>query len=366
MLTLDVSQQLNHFTLTCKQKISNQGITGLLGPSGSGKTSLLRIIAGLSSNVLGSIKLGDKTLFDSTGQINISAHHREIGFVFQDDRLFPHLSVKQNLVFAQSKSIWKKQSLEFTSAFNKLIESAGIKHLLNVMPAQLSAGERQRVALLRAIFAKPKLLLLDEPLAHLDSHSKHQMILLIKTINEQLALPMIYISHDHFEIQQLADDVLVMEQGQIIQQGNVHQVLNNLDDKALHEYSVQTSLELQVHAQLDEYGLTQLSLPHTENSPAIFVNQTQLTVGHVHRFFIKAQAIALSIEEPKTSSMVNCLAAVVTQLKERDTKVIIKAKLANHPQEFNLSISKYSKHKLAIELNSSVYLQFKASALHFL
>ena len=190
---------------------SDMLVTGLFGPSGAGKSSLLQIIAGLVKPQQGYIRIGDTVLYDSSQRLNLPSHQRGIGYVFQDALLFPHLSVKNNLLYGYRRLSGKPESI----VLDDVVALLEISHLLAKNPQQLSGGEKQRVALGRALLSNPRLLLLDEPMAALDERLKQQILPFLLRVRDELHLPMLYVSHSLAEIQFLTDHIVFIEQGQI-------------------------------------------------------------------------------------------------------------------------------------------------------
>ncbi len=185
---------------------SDGSVIGLFGASGSGKTSILHAIAGLNTPRSGVIKIQDQTWFDSDQKINLSTQKRHVGLVFQDAQLFPHKTVKQNLLFGLKHL--SQQEHHFEADY--IIELLKLGHLLQRMPIKLSGGEKQRVALGRALLYSPKLLLLDEPLSALDANHKAEIIPFFQKVKEEIKIPMIYVSHDIQEIKQLTETMWVL------------------------------------------------------------------------------------------------------------------------------------------------------------
>ncbi|MDC4328897.1 ATP-binding cassette domain-containing protein [Acinetobacter baumannii] len=185
---------------------SDASVIGLFGASGSGKTSILHAIAGLNTPRSGLIKIQDQTWFDSNQKINVSTQKRHVGLVFQDAQLFPHKTVKQNLLFGFNNL--SQQERHFEADY--IIELLKLGHLLQRMPIKLSGGEKQRVALGRALLYSPKLLLLDEPLSALDANHKAEIIPFFQKVKEEIKIPMIYVSHDIQEIKQLTETMWVL------------------------------------------------------------------------------------------------------------------------------------------------------------
>lgn len=182
---------------------SDQLVIGLFGASGSGKTTILHSIAGLVTPQAGWIKIKNQTWFDQAQKINLSTQQRRIGLVFQDAQLFPHKNVKQNLLFG-FKHI-QPQQRQFEVDY--IIELLKLEHLIERMPIKLSGGEKQRVALGRALLYSPQLLLLDEPLSALDAVHKAEIIPFFQRVKQELGIPMLYVSHDKSEIEQLTHEI---------------------------------------------------------------------------------------------------------------------------------------------------------------
>ena len=209
-LVVDVQQRLGDFHIDAKFE-SAGGLTVLFGPSGAGKTSIINMIAGLSKPTCGSIALDHAALFGSQQKIDVPAHQRRIGYVFQDSRLFPHLTVKQNLNFGRWFS-----GHETELDHDRIIALLGIGDLLNRMPSKLSGGEKQRVAIGRALFSNPKLLLMDEPLASLDQSRKIEIISYIEALRDVFKIPIVYVSHSEEETKRLASQIVSIENGRVL------------------------------------------------------------------------------------------------------------------------------------------------------
>lgn len=356
-IALNIRLKYDGFSLNSEEQIPLKGITGILGHSGSGKTSLLRIIAGLNSKATGSVKYGDITLQNTSKNIFIKSESRHIGFVFQDARLFPHLDVLGNLQFAAKRC----QSSRITLA--EVIKLTKIEHLQTRHVAQLSAGQKQRVALARAILAEPKLLLLDEPLSALDNKARAEMVVLLRDIHQRLDLPMLYVSHSIIEIQQLADNVLVMENGAVIQQGHVHQVINQLHSSITNDYSQQTSLTLKIKQHLPNFGLTQLDfINNQQRNSRLYSNVVSNAINSHLRCYILATDISITIQKPENTSVINNLQGVINnvqRLSRNSAQVTVNA----FGQDFLVALTRYSVEKLKLGMGQTVYIQFKANAI---
>ena len=211
MIEVQAKLMRKDFELDVDFKLSRK-VTAIFGPSGSGKSTLLSVIAGIIQPDSGRILIDGECIFDSQVRINKPIHQRKIGLVFQDSRLFPHLNVKENL----SYSLRFNPQLKMQFQFNKIVELFEIGHLLEQRPHQLSGGEKQRVALGRALLSAPRLLLLDEPLSSLDERLKSQILPFFKLIVDETNIPMIYISHSYEEILQITENLIGIQSGKII------------------------------------------------------------------------------------------------------------------------------------------------------
>jgi len=216
MLSVDIAKQLGEFSLLARFA-SAGGATALFGPSGAGKTSLVNMIAGLLRPDRGRIALGDTVLFDADKGINIPAHRRRIGYVFQEGRLFPHLSVSRNLDYGR----WMSGLPPDPAQTRHIIELLDVGHLLERRPGRLSGGERQRIAIGRALLMRPNLLLLDEPLASLDAARKAEILPYLERLRDEARVPMIYVSHHAAEVKRLATSVVHMEAGRVVAVGGL-------------------------------------------------------------------------------------------------------------------------------------------------
>lgn len=216
VLALEVEKQLGALALAVRFQITG-GVTALFGPSGAGKTSLVNMIAGLLKPDRGCIVLDDTTLFDAAKAINVPPHRRQIGYVFQEGRLFPHLSVRQNLDYGRRMSGRPRDPTEF----ERIASLLGITHLLQRRPRMLSGGERQRVAIGRALLMQPRLLLLDEPLASLDAGHKGEILPYLMRLRDQAAVPMVYVSHIAGEVRQIATTVVRLDEGRVLAVGGL-------------------------------------------------------------------------------------------------------------------------------------------------
>jgi molybdate transport system ATP-binding protein len=216
MLSVDVEKKLGDFTVKAAFA-GDRAVTALFGPSGSGKTSIVNMIAGLITPDRGRIAVDGEALFDGAHGIDQPAHRRRIGYVFQDGRLFPHLSVARNLDYGR----WMSGKARDEAQVKHVTELLNIGHLLKRRPGALSGGERQRVALGRALLMQPRLMLLDEPLASLDAARKSEILPYFQRLRDETKLPMIYVSHDPNEVKALASRVVLLDDGRVKAAGGI-------------------------------------------------------------------------------------------------------------------------------------------------
>jgi len=216
MLAVDVHKRLGDFSIAAAFETVG-GATALFGASGSGKTSIVSMIAGLLAPDRGRILFGDAVLFDDKAGVNLPAHRRDIGYVFQEGRLFPHMNVATNLDYGR----WMRGRPADPAATARVVDLLGIGHLLKRRPGALSGGERQRVAIGRALLMQPKLLLLDEPLASLDAARKREILPYLVRLRDEGGIPMIYVSHHAPELKRIATSVVLLDAGRVAATGGV-------------------------------------------------------------------------------------------------------------------------------------------------
>ena len=227
MLAVDVDKRLGSFTIRARFETA-AGVTGLFGPSGAGKTTLVNMMAGLVAPDRGRIALDNTVLFDSSLRINVPVHRRNIGYVFQEGRLFPHLSVVENLSYGRRRLHLPRDDAEM----HHVIDLLDIGHLLDRRPGKLSGGERQRVAIGRAILIRPRLLLLDEPLASLDTARKREILPYLVRLRDEAKVPMVYVSHHAGELRRVATMIVRVEEGSVSSVGGI-ELLEEVDADAL-------------------------------------------------------------------------------------------------------------------------------------
>jgi molybdate transport system ATP-binding protein len=220
MLKATLLKRRDGFTLRAQLQAPTPGVVALFGRSGCGKTTLVNLISGLLEPDEGRVEINGTVLTDTHAGISVPVEKRRIGYVFQDARLFPHLSVLANLRYGEKRATTAPRVV----VFDEVIALLGIQSLLQRRPHQLSGGERQRVALGRALLSQPALLLLDEPLAALDSARREEVLPYLEALRDRLSIPMVYVSHQFDEVLRLATHVVLMEAGNVLAQGSLMEV----------------------------------------------------------------------------------------------------------------------------------------------
>lgn len=344
------------FRIEAEFSIPAKGVLGIFGHSGSGKTTLLRCLAGLEKNVQGHIEVNGETWLDADK--NLSSQKRNIGYVFQEGRLFPHLTVTKNLQYGVSRITGHDIEKNTVDSVH-LFELLNIQHLLDRYPHQLSGGEKQRVAIGRALLKQPQMLLLDEPLASLDEKRKQEILPYLEQLHEDLSIPIIYVSHNMDEMLRLCDDIVVMRQGQSIFSGDIHNALISPESSLATVDNAVVVLEGTVSKQEKDFGI---STVHTVNG-----NQFQvpglMAIGKHVRLVIFANDISVTINRAVGSSILNIIEGRVSAvLDKQGGRVLLEI---NCKQDVLLSlISIKSFQLLQLSLDKKVYIQVKAVVTH--
>ncbi|MBT4038695.1 MAG: molybdenum ABC transporter ATP-binding protein [Rhodospirillales bacterium] len=354
MIDISIRHQLGDLSLQTDIQ-AGPGINALFGRSGCGKTTLINIIAGLCTPNEGHIIIGDRVLFDSGAGINMAPEHRRMGYVFQDARLFPHLSVVQNLTYGMDL-LSPGDRRHTVEEISNLLELGA---LLPRQPTTLSGGERQRVAIGRALLSGPAMLLMDEPLASLDAMHKAEIMPFIERLRDELALPVFYVSHDLDEVIRLADNMIVMSNGTVAVQGSVEQTMARLDVQAFtgpHEAGAVVIATVQNNAETD--GLTELLC----EAGRIVVPGIDIEPGTSIRLRIRARDVSLATTVPVGSSVLNVFEGTVVDVKEvngephADVLVDVGVPLISR-------ITRRSAKNLDIKPGKTVYALVKAAAI---
>lgn len=314
MLSVALRHRFPGFTLDAAFEAS-AGLTALFGHSGSGKTTIVNAVAGLLRPDAGRIAVGDTILSDSGGGIFLPPHRRGIGYVFQDARLFPHLTVRQNLLYGHWFTGRGK-----AAALPRTIEMLGIGPLLSRRPAALSGGERQRVALGRAILSHPRLLLMDEPLAALDQARKDEILPYLERLRDAAGLPILYVSHAPAEIARLATTVVLLKGGRVAAAGPVAAMLSDPVTAPLFGMAETGAILTATVAGQDPDGLSRLCL----GTGSLFLPRIAAPVGTQVRLQVLAQDVMIATTPPQGISALNIIPARVRDLSHAENGVIVR------------------------------------------
>ncbi|EIB99511.1 MULTISPECIES: molybdenum ABC transporter ATP-binding protein ModC [Pantoea] len=347
MLSLNFMQQQGDHHLEVDLQIPASGITAIFGVSGAGKTSLINAISGLTQPQRGRIALNDRLLFDADQGISLPPEKRRIGYVFQDARLFPHYRVRGNLQYGMAPAM--------KAQFDTLVSLLGLEALLPRFPLSLSGGEKQRVAIGRALLTAPDMLLLDEPLASLDLPRKRELMPYLQKLAKQVDIPMLYVSHSLEEILQLADNVLVLDAGRVKAFGPLERVWSSSAMRPWLPMSELTSvLRVQVLEQHPDYPMTALSL----GDQHIWVSRVNQPVKTPLRIRIASADVSLALQPPQHSSIRNILPAQVVELVEVGDQVEVKLRIGI--SELWARITPWARDELGIRPDQWLYAQIKS------
>jgi len=348
-----VQLQRADFLVEAKFTIPGKGVLGIFGSSGSGKTTLLRCLAGLEKEARGRIVVDGEVWLDETKSLSIQ--QRNIAYVFQEGRLFPHMTVAKNLRYGANRATVSNTGIDA----DYLLKLLNIAHLLTRYPDQLSGGEKQRVAIGRALLKNPQILLLDEPLASLDEKRKQEILPYLEKLHDDLNIPMVYVSHDLHEMLRLCDTMLVMEQGKVIFNGDIKYALISPESPLTTIESASAILEGTVSRQEKDFDISTI---HTTNG-----NQFQvpglLAIGKHVRLIVFASDVSVAKTKVKDSSILNIIEGKVSVvLDQQQGRVLLQV---NCNQDILLSlISLKSFQLLQLAIGKKVYIQVKAVVTH--
>jgi molybdate transport system ATP-binding protein len=348
------------FRLDVAFSLPGQGVTALFGHSGSGKTSWLRCLAGLE-RARGTLHVGNTCWQDDATGRFMPTHRRALGYVFQEASLFPHLSVRQNLLYGQRRVAVDQRQV----SIDEVVDWLGLSRLLERRPQGLSGGERQRVAIGRALLTSPELLLMDEPLAALDAGARTEIMPYLETLHRRLSIPVVYVTHAVEEVARLADHVVQMQEGRVIAEGPMLELLSGLHRTPVAGEEPGAVIEAEVAAHDDAHHLTMLALG---GGLRLLAPRLAAEAGDSVRIRIPAREVSLSLGVPEGSSILNILPACITAMEEGDPgRVLVQLTLEGAPAENGprlLSrISRYSWDRLGLREGMVVQAQIKSMGL---
>lgn len=307
MLDIHIKRRQGDFSIDAMFRSDEVGVTALFGRSGAGKTSIINMVAGLVRPDEGHIIVNGCCLFDSKMSVDVPPEKRRIGYIFQEGRLFPHLSVRANLAYGMRLTPEQERYVNF----DQVVELLGIGHLIDRRPAKLSGGEKQRVAIGRALLTSPALLLMDEPLASLDGARKAEVLPFIARLSREFSIPILYVSHALEEILNLADAMVVLDSGRAVAMGGIEDLMSRSDLQRLTGYNdcgavISTVVELQDEAA----GLTHLRF----SGGVLKVPRFDAPRGGKVRVRIEARNVAVAMSPPERISVQNILRGRVEEI----------------------------------------------------
>ena len=354
MLRVNIHKKLDKFELVADFS-SDSGITALFGRSGAGKTTLINVVAGLVRPDRGTIEVNGEWLFDSTRNIDVPVARRRVGYVFQEGRLFPHLTVRGNLEYGYELVCPGERYVRFA----QVVDLLSLGHLLERRPARLSGGEKQRVAIGRALLASPRVLLMDEPLASLDGPRKEEILQYIERLHLEIKVPIVYVTHSVEEIVRLAETVVLMAGGSVIMAGKAGEVMGRPELRIpTGIFEGGTLIDAKVAAHDMDYDLTIVDFA----GERLIVSGVIARIGADIRVRIRARDVALALSRPTDVSVLNVLAGhVVDVAYELDSTAYVRVDVAG--AMLLARITRFSVERLSLEPGREVFALIKAVTL---
>ena len=346
---------LGNFKSNINLSFSDSNIIAITGLSGSGKSTIAKVICGLVKPKTGHIKINNKILYCSKNNINLPPHLRNIGMVFQEPRLFSHMSVKNNLLYGQ-----RRNTLFDQKKFNKIIKILGIEKILDRNIFNLSGGEAQRISIGRALLSEPKILILDEPLTGLDTPRQNKIMKIIKEINKKMAVPILFISHSIDEIIFIAEKIIIIENGKAVAQGSIEEIISYKKLSYFNSGNSSYSLIKGIIYQHNKDNLsTIIDVDGIELVTKYISDKTN--TQQIIKLYSKDVSIATNI--PKNISINNILETKIKKIKITKQTGTVEIHLRLGKQEIISEITLFSLQKLKLKINMKVYALVKAISI---
>jgi molybdate transport system ATP-binding protein len=343
------------FALDVDLQLPTQSITVLFGASGSGKTTLLRCVAGLERATQAHIRVNDALWQDTEQSVFVPTWKRALGYVFQEASLFAHLNVRGNLEYGMRRVPDASQHTRLDTT----IQLLGLEALLTRRPDQLSGGERQRVAIARAVCAQPQLLLLDEPLASLDQTRREEVLPWLERLRSELHIPMLYVTHSADEVARLADTLVVLDKGRVVQTGPVATVLSQIDTPITLGDDVGALLDARLAGRDAQWHLAQV----TFEGGSLYLRDTYNALGETVRLRILARDVSIATEAPRHTSIQNVLPCVIDALQGDAHPSQVLVRLRCGEAVILARITARAADALQLQPGMAVWAQVKAVAL---
>lgn len=353
MIDIDISLQQGAFRLDARFS-SPQGVTALFGKSGSGKSSIVKAIAGLLLPERGSIIVNGEVLFDSQRRVNVPAVRRRAGIVFQDGRLFPHLTVQDNLLYGFKRARGTREIEP-----DRVIDVLGIRPLLSRRPMHLSGGERQRVAVGRALLMQPRVLLMDEPLASLDNERKQELVPFFGMLNDRFGIPILHVTHDPSEVFELAQHVVLLANGRVSASGSLEEITAQLRlPPGAEPLGFGAVLAGHVSSHEPDRGLTVIST----GAGAFHVPLIDRPAGARVTLRIHARDVAIAITRPENISIQNIFGAVIDEMEATDRQTV-RIALRSGDCRLLSEVTQDSVARLGLKVGDTAFALVKAAAI---
>jgi molybdate transport system ATP-binding protein len=357
VLDFDLRVRLGAFALDVAGRIDTGRVTAVFGPSGSGKSTLLRTVAGLERRASGRLSLGGEVWLDSARGVDLPAHRRPVGYMFQHARLFPHLTGEGNLRYAARRARRGRQVV----GFDEVVDALDLEPLLPRRPAGLSGGERQRVALGRTLLSQPRLLLLDEPMAALDSSRKMEILPYLEALHPRFGIPVLYVSHSVDEVALLTDRIIVLGGGRVTASGRTAEVLEGMDlGPFAGRFGAATAISARVVSHDDEYRLTRLDVA---GQCLVVPRREHFAAGEEASVVLRARDVSLAIVRPQGLSIQNVLAGRVCQVRDDPASPFADVLVGVGPHKILARITRRSLHDLGILVGTPVFALLKSASL---
>jgi molybdate transport system ATP-binding protein len=343
------------FSLEVDLELAGRGVTAIFGPSGCGKTTLLRCVAGLTRASRGLLRVKGQLWQDDDARVWVPTHRRSLGVVFQEPSLFPHLSVQKNLEFGMKRSP-AASPLEFDT----VVAMLDLRPLLARRPAMLSGGERQRVAIGRALLVRPSLLLMDEPLASLDQRRKAEILPYIERLRDEVAVPILYVTHSLDEVARIADHLVLLDAGRVLGSGPLGSTLTRLDLPTAEADDASAVIEAVIGAHDEVYQLSRIDFA----GGCLWIGRVARPLGAQVRARVQARDVSIALTPPVGSSIINVLPGVVTQIADTGPeRVNLQMQMGEGGSVLLARITRRSRDALSLGKGMRVYAQIKGVAL---
>ncbi len=352
-LSVQLKDRRGAFTLDASFEAGG-GVTALFGRSGAGKTTIVSMVAGLRRPLEGRIALNGRVLLDTAGRTNLPTWRRRVGMVFQEARLFPHLSVRANLTYGG----WAGRRKPGTR-LDAVLALLGLEEFLERRPESLSGGEAQRVAIGRALLAAPDILLMDEPLSQLDGARRAEILPFLERLAHESGVPILYVSHAVDEVARLADEIVVLSEGKVAAAGPIEDVFGRIDlGAATGRYEAGALLTAIVSGHDTDFALTELRLGEAE----LVVPALDREVGETVRLRVRARDVALALTPPLETSIRNVIAVEVADV-EVEQSAFAEVLVAAAGQHLRARITRKSAVGLGLKPGDHIYALVKSIAV---